>query len=131
LQPNIGLGQLRNLFQRLAERAPRIVGAVLRLVSRWVRDLQHLYRVERLAAGAVQNAVGGGGVLGLERRPDRVARLARTDPELAQLAHGERRSRSLQHARELLRQGYSTEGCRCLEMPHLQIAVQPTVRRAL
>src|SRR5207245_8330954 len=95
LQTDIGFGELRNLLQCLTERAPRVIGAVLRLVSRRIRDLQHLDCVEGLAAGAVQNAISSGRVLGFERRPDQVACLARADTELPQLAHRERGRGSL------------------------------------
>ena len=58
LEADVRLRQLRDLLQRLAERAAGIVGAVFRLVFRRVGDLQHLDGVERLAADAVQHAIG-------------------------------------------------------------------------
>ena len=71
LEADVGLRELRDLLERLAERAAGIVGAVLRLIPRRIGGLQRLHRVERLAADAVQHAVGGGGVLRFERRAER------------------------------------------------------------
>ena len=111
--------------------AARIVGAVLGLIPRRVGALQHLDRVERLAAGAVQHLIGGRGVLRLERRADHVARLAAADAELPDLADRQRRRRALQHARQLRRQRDRAERRRRFGLPRLQVAIQPAVRRAL
>ena len=66
LEADVGLDELRDLSERLAERRARVVGAVLRLILRRVGDLQHLHRVERVSTGAAQNPIGGRGVLRFE-----------------------------------------------------------------
>ena len=84
--------------------AARIVRAVVRLVPRRVRALQHLDRVERLAAGAVRaRGRRAAAYCDFERRARR-SRLARADAELRDLVHGDRRRRALQHARQLRRE---------------------------
>src|SRR5207244_9630581 len=58
LEADVRLRELGDLLQRLTERAPRIVGAVGRLILRRFGGLQYLDRVERLASGAVEHAIG-------------------------------------------------------------------------
>ena len=102
-------------------------GAYLRRVG----VLQHLDGVERFAAGAVQHAVGGRGVLGLERRLHHVGRLSGADAELADLADRERRRGALERARQLRRQRDGAERRRPFVLARVQVAVQPAVPRAL
>ena len=131
LEADVRFGQLRDLPERLAERAAWIVGAVLGLVLRRIGHLEHLDRVERLTARAVQHAIGRGGVLRFERRADHVARLAGADAELADLVDRECGRRARQHARQLRRQRDGAERRRRLDAARLQVPVQPAVLRAL
>ncbi len=109
LDAEIRLGQLRDLLQRLSERATRIVGAVGRRVVRRIGRLQHLDRVKRLVAGALEHAVGRRRIQRLERRIGRIAALSGADRELVDLSHRDGGRWSLQHPRKLAGQRDRTE----------------------
>ena len=131
LEPDVGLHQLRDLAQRLAVAGARVLRAVLGLVLLRIGGLEHPDRVEGLAAGFVQDLVGGGGVFRFERRLHHLGRLSGANPELADLADGQCGRGALQRARQLAGQRHGAKRRGFGVLPRVQVAVEPAVLRAL
>ena len=74
LDANIRLDQLRNLQERLAEPARRVVGAVLGTILRRIGALEHLYGFESLARGGREQSGSGPVVQFFERAGETIAR---------------------------------------------------------
>ena len=97
LEADVGLDQLCDLSQRLAERALRVEGAMLRLVPSRVGNLHHLHGFERFTSRAVEHPIRGRLVLLLEGLTDGFG----ANSEGGNIAHRQSRRRALQRARQL------------------------------
>ena len=99
LQPDVGLGELCDLLQRLAVGGARIDCAVLGLVAAGRRGVELAHRVEGVAGQcAAEHAVRGRRILGLERR---LCAGAAADAEAVDVRHRQRRRGALQRPRQL------------------------------
>ena len=127
LEADVRLDQLRDLAQRVAVAGARVLRAVLRLVFQRVGGFQHPYRIERLPAGLVQDLVGGGGVLGFERRLHHLGGLPGADAELADLRDRQRRRRAVERAWQLSAQRDGAERRGLGVLARVQVAIEPAI----
>jgi hypothetical protein len=131
---HVGTNELRDLPQTLAEAAARVDRSFGRLYPLWVRGLQHLHRVEGLAAGAVEKVAHALFVERLEP-PARIesAREGRgvADVEAGQAGHGHRPGVAAQHARERGAERDGPERRAAGRGRGRQPPCQPPVRRTL
>ena len=111
LHAEIRFDQLRELAQAVAEASLGIVGAGRGLVLRRVRGLQHLDRVKRFFAGAVQHGIERVVVHGLESIGDRRGfRIASADGKIVDVVDGDGRLDAAQDARNRRAHGDGLEG---------------------
>ncbi len=99
LEADVGLRELRDLLQRLAERAARVLGAVLGLVPRRVGGLQRAAS-RRTPRGPMPFSTrsAAAAYCASNDAPTRSPRM----PNCDDLVHRQRRRRALQHPRQLL-----------------------------
>ena len=129
LEADVGLDELRDLAQRLAERHARILGAVRRRDARGPGAPEHLHRVECLAPRSVQEIANALLVERLEALP-RGAVVAGPDVESVERLHRDRADVPLEGARKRRADRHRAERRR-LRGPRGDRAGEPAVGRAL
>ena len=129
LHPEVGLDELGELFQAVAETATGIICSGRRRIVGWVRGFQHLYGFESLLTGAVQNGIHGLVVHGFESIGDRrgVGVLAAYS-KITDVVHGYRGLIAGQNARQRWSQRNRTEsGILRGRRQRMQSAIEPAV----
>ena len=128
VQADVGLDELSDLQQRMAEPPAWVCGAVRRLVLRWIRLLQLLDRCKRFLRRGGDQPGRGARVQLLEGTGEAVARRAgRAQPERLQVVDRQTRRRAREDARQPRAEGHGSER-RLLMFPIVfAVAVQPAV----
>src|SRR5215831_3263573 len=136
LEPNVGLDELGDLPQAVAEPTPRILRAVVGREALGIGGLEQLHRVEGLAARAVEDVVHALLVERLEATP-------RIDPargrsphllfhvEVRHRPHGHRADISPEGPWKLRSHGYRAKGRGAVDRRGLEPAREPALRRGL
>ncbi len=131
LESDIGLDQLSDLQQPLAELASRILRAVSRCVFLRIRSFQHLHRFEHLASGTVNEIRRAGTIQSFESLG---LRAGRAHGELVEAVHGDDFGCAFHDSRSLLSERHGAKRTRSAFVTrtlHGEIAIEPAILRSL
>ncbi len=134
LDAEVGLHELRDLLEVVAEGRVGVDDAGGGLIVRRVGGLEHADGLEGLLPGAVENGIGAGVVHGLEGvRHGRGRGALAADGEVGEVADGDGGELALEGARNLCAEGDGAEGRGQLSVESfgLEGAVEPAILRGL